>query len=331
MGKFKVGDLVRVREWDDMKEEFGAFGDLRIYCNCSFLDMMKSTCGDVCTIEDLTDSGNYRLSGEKESGWIYSDDMLYPAITYREYAEKVEPERIMAFNWGGVKGCPFSLPGMCQGKPCFCESPNHSDEVCGRCWDRYLTEKEYTAALKEYEKHNKEEKKEMKFKVGDYVKVVKATDGDGANWVSSMDKAIGKIYKIKVVDRDQTCRLEGIDLFWFPFEALEPVTPKDMLSPLCTARLRNGNVYLFTGESHLVREHGFLSIENHDENLNALDDDFDVMNICAPHDHVTELLELLTKRGECIWKREEVVEITAEEAAKKLKNQYGVAEVKIVM
>lgn len=331
MGKFKVGDLVRVREWDDMKEEFGAFGDLRIYCNCSFWDMMKSTCGDVCTIEDLTDSGNYMLSGEKESGWIYSDDMLYPAITYREYVEKVEPERIDHNHLGGVKGCPFSLPGIYTNQPYFCEFPCYDDDVCRKCWDRYLTEKEY----KEYEKRKKgggKMKEKTEFKTGDYVKVVKATDGYGANWVSSMDVAVGKIYKIKQVDEDKTCKLEGIDLFWFPFEALEPETPKDMLYPLCTARLRNGNVYLFTGENHLVREHGFLSIENHDKNLNAsLDDEYDVMDICAPSNYVTELSDFLTNRGECIWKREEVVEITAEEAAKKLKDQYGGKEVKIVV
>ena len=328
MGKFKVGDLVRVREWDDMKEEFGSCGDLRIYCNCSFWDMMKSTCGDVCTIEDLTDSGNYMLSGEKESGWIYSDDMLYPAITYREYVEKVEPERIDHNHLGGVKGCPFSLPGIYTNQPYFCEFPCYDDDICKKCWDRYLTEKEY----KEYERRKKEEKKEMEFKVGDYVRVVKATDGDGANWVPGMDRAVGKIYKIKQADKDKTCNLEGIDLFWFPFEALELATPKDMLSPFCTVKMRNGDVYLFDGKNKVVNEDGFVSIGRHDENLySSLNDRFDVIDICSPSNYVTELSEFLTNRGECIWKREEVVEITAEEAAKKLSEQYPGQTVKIVV
>ena len=123
MSRFKVGDLVRVREWDDMKKEFGSDGDLTIYCKCLFVDMMKSTCGDVCTIKDLTESGNYKLSGKNESGWIYSEDMLYPAITYREYAEKVDPKRIESFHYGGVEGCPFSLSGMCQSRPDFLRVP----------------------------------------------------------------------------------------------------------------------------------------------------------------------------------------------------------------
>lgn len=327
MGKFKVGDLVRVREWDDMKEEFGAFGDLRIYCNCSFWDMMKSTCGDVCTIEDLTDSGNYMLSGEKESGWIYSDDMLYPAITYREYVEKVEPERIDHNHLGGVKGCPFSLPGIYTNQPYFCEFPCYDDDVCRKCWDRYLTEKEY----KEYEKCEKE-KENMKFKDGDFVRVVKAVDGEGANWVPGMDCAIGKVYKIKKVDMDSTCKLKGIDLFWFPFEALELVSLKDILTPFCTVRLRNENIYLFDGENRFLREGGFMNVDMYDENLNyPRSSEYDVVNICEPGINCKNIFELLSKRGECIWNRKEVVEITAEEAARKLKDQYGGKEVKIVV
>ena len=172
----------------------------------------------------------------------------------------------------------------------------------------------------------------MKFKAGDYVKVVKATDGVGADWVSSMDKTIGKIYKINHVDGDHTCKLEGVDLFWFPFEALELSGPKDMLSPFCTVKMRNGDVYLFDGKNKVINEDGFVSIERHDENLNAtLNDRFDVIDICAPSNYVTELSEFLTNRGECIWNREEVVEITAEEAAKKLSEQYPGQTVKIVV
>lgn len=327
MSKFKVGDLVRVREWDDMKKEFGSDGDLKIYCKCSFIDIMKKTCGDVCTIEDLTDSGNYMLSGEKESGWIYSDDMLYPAITYREYAEKVEPKRIESSHYGGVKGCPFSLSGMCQSKPCFCEAPNYSDEVCGRCWDRYLTEKE----CKEYEKHEKEKEK-MKFKAGDYVRVVKATDGDGANWVPSMDEAVGKIYKIKQADKDKTCKLEGIDLFWFPFEALEKVSLKDILTPFCTVKLRNEDVGVFDGKDRILLKSGFIRVSERGDDLKGVcGRDIDVIDICLPSTAITRFEDILKNRGECIWKQETVIEITAEEAAKQLKDQYGGAEVKIVV
>lgn len=327
MSRFKVGDLVRVREWDDMKKEFGSDGDFKINCHCLFVYTMKDTCGDVCTIKDITDSGNYILSGKNEAGWVYSDDMIFPAVTYREYAEKVEPKRIGSYHYGGVAGCPFSLSGMCQSKPDFCECTNYSDEVCGKCWDRYLTEKEY----KEYEKFEKE-KKNMKFKEGDFVRVVKAVDGEGANWVPSMDCAIGKVYKIKKVDMDSTCKLEGIDLFWFPFEALEKASLKDILTPFCTVKLRNENVYVFDGKNRLLRGGGYMDVDRYDENLNyPISSEYDIVNICEPGINCKNIPELLSNRGECIWNRKEVVEITAEEAARKLKDQYGGKEVKIVV
>ena len=329
MGKFKVGDKVRVREWDDMAKEFGS-NEVMIFCTRSFIDCMKPLCGKVFTVIEVRSTDSYGLDGEA-SGWRFSDDMLYPAITYREYAEKLARHKICPGYFGGVSGCPIHLPYIYPKHPGYCEYPNCSDEACGKCWDRYITEREYEVYKKYVNDEVEEGEKEMKFRKGDYVKVVKATDGDGAIWVSSMDKTIGKIYKIKQADRDETCTMEGVDSFWFPFEALELASPKDILTPFCTARLRNGNVYLFTGENHLVREHGFLSIEDHDKNLNAsLDDWLDVMDICAPFDHVTELSEFLTKRGECIWKREEVVEISVEEAAEKLKDQYPGQTVKII-
>ena len=322
MGKFKEGDKVRVREWDDMKKEFGGDG-LIIPCRCSFICDMKELCGKVFYVKKVRTEFSYGLDGEA-SRWAFSDDMLYPAITYREYMQENYPEDVEDSFFGGIYGCPrdkgdffdFSKIGQC-GFNCV---------RCKECWDQYMTEAEYKKyVLKE------EDKEEMGYKVGDIVKVAKPVGGRTVSWVRGMNLAIGRVFKISKVDSDNTCQLEGADSVWFPFEALEPVTPKDMLSPLCTARLRNGNVYLFTGENHLVREHGFLSIEDHDKNLNAsLNDWFDVMDICAPSDHVTELSEFLTKRGECIWKREEVVEITAEEAAKKLSEQYPGQTVKIV-
>lgn len=328
MGKFKVGDLVRVREWDDMVRQFGTNSEGHIMCSTWFTSGMSRFCGGVYKISKITRS-SYNLEGG--NGYFFSEDSLFPAIKYREYAEKVEPKRIESFHYGGVEGCPFSLSGMCQSRPDFCEAPNYSDEVCGKCWNRYITEREYEVYKKYVNDEVEKGEKKMKFRKGDYVRVVKATDGDGANWVSSMDHTIGKIYKINHVDGDHTCKLEGIDLFWFPFEALEPVSLKDILTPFCTVKTRNGNIYLFDGYS-LLRERGHLDIDNHDEYLNArFSPDFDVIDICKPSGKNAKILDLLTIRGECIWKREEVVEITAEEAAKKLSEQYPGQTVKIVV
>lgn len=322
MSRFKVGDLVRVREWDDMAKEFGVnlFGNIE--CRPTFVDNMKCYCGGVYKI--LRDTRlSYVLEGT--GGYFFSEETLFPAITYREYAEKFKPKSIKSFAWGGVEGCPFSLPGMCQSKLCFCEIPN--DEVCGKCWDRYLTEKEY----KEYEKFEKEEKN-MKFKDGDFVRVVKAVDGDGANWVPGMDCAIGNVYKIKKVDMDSTCKLKGIDPFWFPFEALEKVSLKDILTPFCTVKLRNEDVGVFDGKDRILLKSGFIRVSERGDDLKGVcGRDIDVIDICLPSTAITSFEDILKNRGECIWKQEAVVEITAEEAAKQLKDQYGGAEVKIVV
>lgn len=320
MRKFKVGDKVRVREWDNMAKEFGVDLVGNIECRPAFVDNMKCYCGGVYKILGDT-CVSYVLEGT--GGYFFSEETLFPAITYREYMQENYPEDVEDSFFGGVRGCPndIGLSGFKKGCPFI------SDEgFCYKCWDQYMTEAEYKKyVLKE------EEEKEMGYKVGDIVKVAKPVGGRTVSWVTGMNLAIGRVFKISKVDSDNTCQLEGADSVWFPFEALEPATPKDMLSPLCTARLRNGNVYLFTGENHLVREHGFLSIEDHDKNLNAsLNDWFDVMDICAPSNYVTELSDFLTNRGECIWKREEVVEITAEEVAKKLSEQYPGQTVKIV-
>ena len=319
MRKFKVGDKVRVREWEDMVRRWGTDRDGDISCGPCFTRLMKRFCGGVYKILSFT-GVSYVLEGA--GGCFFAEDTLFPAITYREYAQKNFPGRVNDGFLGGVHGCPREFGFHDFSNYDYCEPLNTR---CYNCWDHYMTEAEYKKfVLKE------EEEKKM-FKVGDYVKVVKPANGRTISWVTRMNWTIGRTFKISKVDSDNTCQLEGTDSVWFAFEALEPATPKDILYPFCTVKLRSGNVYLFYGKNRLLREGRWLDTDNHDENLNSsFGDDFDVMDICAQSDHVTELLELLTKRGECIWRREEVVEITAEEAAKKLKDQYPGQTVKIV-
>ena len=52
--KFKVGDRVRVRQWDDMVKEFGLINGYRIpftkTCGITFTGNMKHLCGRTATI-----------------------------------------------------------------------------------------------------------------------------------------------------------------------------------------------------------------------------------------------------------------------------------------
>lgn len=55
--KFKVGDRVRIRQWDDMVKEFGLTVDGHIpftkTCSTTFMDDMKYLCGRTATITSI--------------------------------------------------------------------------------------------------------------------------------------------------------------------------------------------------------------------------------------------------------------------------------------
>ena len=322
MGRYKVGDKVRVREWDDMLKEFGG-NDHAISCTCLFMDCMKPLCGKVFTVIEERRTGSYGLDGEA-SGWAFSDDMLYPAITYREYVKEKFPEKVGGGSFGGVRGCPndIGLSGFKKGCPSI-----NDEGFCYKCWDQYMTEAEYKKyVLKE------EGEKEMDYKVGDIVKVAKPVGGRTVSWVTGMNLAIGRVFKISKVDSDNTCQLEGADDVWFPFEALEPVSPKDILAPFCVVKTRAGNFGLFVGNNRVLFNSSFMDISTHSDALKSRHiDDCDIVEIYEPATDVYDIHQLISERGERIWKREEVVEITAEEAAKKLSEQYPGQTVKIIV
>ena len=98
---FSIGQRVRIREWDDMKEEFGLneWGDY-ILCKPVFTMGMRPLCGATATIEsfladsdlsiflkDWEDADGQRISVPELTGrdWHYSADMLEPV-------EEVPPE-----------------------------------------------------------------------------------------------------------------------------------------------------------------------------------------------------------------------------------------------
>lgn len=76
--KFKIGELVRIRQWDDMAEEFGISCGV-IVCQCIFTVAMKSLCGKYAEIKDLND-GRVELKFFNCDGlntdWGYSTDMI---------------------------------------------------------------------------------------------------------------------------------------------------------------------------------------------------------------------------------------------------------------
>ncbi len=105
--EFKVGDRVRIREWDDMVKEF-AHSVSCIYCSGSFVDGMKPLCGRTATITDIDGRYVFLQFDDKfgDIGWTYTTDMIEhltpQEITVNRYGNKV------VAKWGkrvGVAKC----------------------------------------------------------------------------------------------------------------------------------------------------------------------------------------------------------------------------------
>ena len=77
---FKVGELVRIRQWDDMVKEFGTRSTGSVNCRCLFTKGMKPLCGKYAEIKDLRVDGIVFLrffNCEKvDKCWSYSTDMI---------------------------------------------------------------------------------------------------------------------------------------------------------------------------------------------------------------------------------------------------------------
>lgn len=78
--KFKVGELVRIRQWDDMAKEFGTADDDVILCESRFIKEMYPLCGLYAEIVGLNKDGRVGLKFFNccglNTGWEYSTDML---------------------------------------------------------------------------------------------------------------------------------------------------------------------------------------------------------------------------------------------------------------
>lgn len=72
---YKVGDKVRIREWDEMEKEFGLDSDGDIICEGYFMRAMKKFCGKIFTVEKVYKT-YYVLKGVEN--FCFSDDMLEP-------------------------------------------------------------------------------------------------------------------------------------------------------------------------------------------------------------------------------------------------------------
>lgn len=81
---YEIGDTVRIRSWEDMKEEFGidSYGD--ILCRCNFVTGMRPLCGleaKLIKIAPLYGTISLQFLNAPSgisTGWNYSFDMIEP-------------------------------------------------------------------------------------------------------------------------------------------------------------------------------------------------------------------------------------------------------------
>lgn len=79
--KFKVGELVRIRQWDDMVKEFGVGADGDINSLAPFVTSMKPLCGKYAEIVGLAENDAevklkfFNCCG-LDTSWQYSTDVI---------------------------------------------------------------------------------------------------------------------------------------------------------------------------------------------------------------------------------------------------------------
>lgn len=81
---FNVGDLVRVRDWDDMVAEFGTceYYDWEINCEAVFTESMQDLCGleaEITAVYPNYRNENYtayKTTNDKINEWVITADML---------------------------------------------------------------------------------------------------------------------------------------------------------------------------------------------------------------------------------------------------------------
>lgn len=77
--KFKVGQRVQFKTWEEMEKEFGLDGTDDIKCKGCFVGGMKPLCGTYATITRINESGYVALdefSSDAEHEWTYHTDMI---------------------------------------------------------------------------------------------------------------------------------------------------------------------------------------------------------------------------------------------------------------
>ena len=98
----KEGNIIKIRQWDDMEEEYGLVGIGSINCECTFTDNMRNLCGSEIKINEkmvedfkkykyfFADSKTYSISTDMIEYIKTTDDIVIDKITFISDDKKEE-------------------------------------------------------------------------------------------------------------------------------------------------------------------------------------------------------------------------------------------------
>ena len=98
----KEGNIIKIRQWDDMEEEYGLIGIDSINCECAFTDNMRNLCGSEIKINEkmvedfkkykyfFADSKTYSISTDMIEYIKTTDDIVIDKITFISDDKKEE-------------------------------------------------------------------------------------------------------------------------------------------------------------------------------------------------------------------------------------------------
>ena len=98
----KEGNIIKIRQWDDMESEYGLIGIDSINCECTFTDNMRNLCGSEIKINEkmvedfkkykyfFADSKTYSISTDMIEYIKTTDDIVIDKITFISDDKKEE-------------------------------------------------------------------------------------------------------------------------------------------------------------------------------------------------------------------------------------------------
>lgn len=106
--QFNVGDRVRIRQWEDMRQEFGLNWYGSIACQFGFTIEMTPLCGQRATIQYISDDGHiYLVDDNREfiTGWNISADMLELVVSHVQEEEQ-DGDLLHVGDWVQIRKLP---------------------------------------------------------------------------------------------------------------------------------------------------------------------------------------------------------------------------------